>query len=225
MEPTNVAPTPDASPAPNASMNSSNLPSTWPGAFGIYKFSAAAVHRNIWLLVALWLTIIVASFAIGLMKLGVIGSLLSALLGAVLSVMLTHIFIAGVRGKHVNSNEIFPSNLPMLSLKMFGLSLLVGAVTIVSLLLFIIPFFFVFPRLRLAMYYLVDKDMGVFDAFTASWENTKGNVGKVWGIIGVEFLMFLPAFTIIGILLTLYWYITYSAANAVLYEHVSSKHA
>ena len=192
----------------------------WPGAFGIYKTSRDAIRKNFWLLAAVWVVVFGASIGTSSLRLGLLGSLLSAAVNITASVMMVRLMLAGVDGKQLSADDLFRADLPKLALKMFGLQLLVGLVTVVSLLLFIVPFFFVVPRLSLAQYYLVDKDMGIGEAYWASWNNTKGNVGKVWGIIGLGLLIALIMLSIIGIPFGIYFAIMYSAAFAVLYRFI-----
>ena len=99
----------------------------------------------------------------------------------------------------------------------------VGAASIASLLLFIIPFFFVFPRLILAPYFTIDKGLEPVDAIKASWEKTSGNVSKVYGILVASVVMFLPAFTILGIPFAIYFIFMFSAATGVLYNFLANK--
>lgn len=195
-----------------------DLPATWPGAFGVYQYSRDAIRRNIWLLVTLIIINFVISAILGLLRLGFAGTLLSIVAGTYFGVVITRIMIAGVRGHSEDRDVAFTSDLPLISLKMIGLNLLVALTGLVSLLLFIIPFFIVMPRLTLASYFLIDKNMGVVEAFKASWNATSGNASKVWGIIGASFVLFLPILTIIGIPFAIYFLVMYSAAYAVLYE-------
>lgn len=220
MDPATPEQATSASPAGSPAQT---VPSTWPGAFGIYKYSRSAILRNVWLLVMIWVVYFALSFALGLVhRLGMLAWLVSVILGALVTAMVAQIVLAGVRGQQVTYEQAFSGDLPMLTLKMLGLQILVSFAAFVSLLALIVPFFFVYPRLSLATYFLVDKNMGVLDAFTASWRATQGNVGKVWGIIGASFLMGLLMLTLIGIPVAIYLLVMYSAANAVLYVYLSS---
>jgi len=194
---------------------------TWPGAFGVYRPSHDAVMRNLDTLLLLWAASLVGGMVLGLLFrhalwLRQLGSLL---LGAYVGVALAVTVLAGLRGQQVKlesatkvSNQLF--------FKMVLLELLIAVTAIVSLLLLIVPFFFIVPRLSLATYLLVDQKLGVIEAYKASWHATSGNVGKVWGIIGVSILMVLPVFTIIGILATAYLLFMYQAATAFLYVYL-----
>jgi len=182
---------------------------------------------NIWPLVFLWLITFTLIGALSLFHQKAILALaivqiLSFVIGCIGSVGFTLLLIAGVRGKKLTLDQTFKQIWPLL-LKMIGLTIIVSVALSVSLLLLIVPFFFVLPRLMLADYYLVDKNMGVFEAFQASWENTKGYSMKVWGIIGVNILMALLFVGIIGIPVAIYLLVMYGAAFAVIYEFISKK--
>lgn len=90
-------------------------------------------------------------------------------------------------------------------------------IIVASAALFIIPVFFIAPRLVLAQYFIVDKNMGPVESIRASWNATKGNVGKVYGIFGATLVMSLLMLTIIGIPFALYFLLMYSAAYPLLY--------
>ena len=92
-----------------------------------------------------------------------------------------------------------------------------------SILLFLIPAFFVIPRLLFAPYLVIDKNMGGVDAVQASWNMSKGHIGKVYGIIGLTLAITLLSITIIGIPFAIYFTVMYSAAFAVLYNFVINK--
>ena len=102
-----------------------------------------------------------------------------------------------------------------------GASIVIGLMLIVSFVLFIVPFFFVFPRLMLVPYYIIDKDMGVFDAIKASWNDSKGNVGKVYGIVGASIVFTLTIILIITVPLTVYLLVAYMAAYPLLYKYIT----
>ena len=211
-------------PAANANMPATSnstapqgLPTTWPGAFGIYRYSRDAIRRNIGLIIGLTVAYIAVELVIGLLKIGFVGTLLNAVIGALYSVALVRALVGAVRGQKLSAKQAFGDDFAVMALKMFGLELVVGLTLLVSLALLIVPFFFVYPRLLLAQYYLVDKNMGISEAFKASWDATKGNVGKAWGIVGASILMALLMITIIGIPFAIYFLIMYSAAFAILY--------
>jgi hypothetical protein len=197
------------------------VPDTWPGGFGAYKHSKQAVRIGIATLAVLWLIAIVLYFALDLL-LKDVGGFISYLVGPLWTVATTLVFISAVRGKRLSVGEALNESVSYW-LKAIGLSILTTLSIMASFVLLIVPFFFVFPRLTLAYYFLVDKNMGVMDAYKASWNATKGNVGKVYGIIGASIAMALLSITIIGIPFSVYFLVMYSAAYAVLYEYLNKK--
>jgi hypothetical protein len=191
-----------------------NVPDRWPGAFGVMPFSKAAVKLNFWTLAAFWVLAIVVSGA--LKRAGAIGQIVGILVGVFATAGYVLAFLAGVRGERLDFADAFKKALPY-TLKLLVLELLVGLTLAVSFVLLVIPFFFVLPRLSLASYFLIDKNMGILDAYKASWHATKGNAGKVWGIYGVTILFAILILVLVGI----YLVIVYSAAIAVLYEFLN----
>jgi len=205
--------------APKTEAAVSGAPSTWPGAFGSYKYSKAAVMVNVWTLIGIWLAVAVIGSILQRISPSV-GGLLASLVDVVGTTAGILVLLAGVRGQKLAFSDAISQAFPFF-LKMNGLGIVVVVTLIVSLLLLVIPFFFVLPRVSLAHYFLIDKDMGVMDAFKASWDATKGSAGKVWGIIGVTILMALLMITIIGIPFSIYFLIMYSGAYAVLYAFLN----
>jgi len=205
------------------------LPPEWPGAFAAYKYSKQAVKLNAnavvgWLVVS----VLVSGTINALGNLHSINSpvkglltVASYLIAPLFSAIITKALIAGVRRQPVGFGQALSLGSPYWFYAVV-LSILVGVVEGVSLLLLIIPFFFVWPRLSLAMYFLVDKNLDPAKAFQASWEATKGKVGSIYGILGAEIAMGLLIITIIGIPFAFYFLIMYSAAHAVLYEIIIS---
>jgi len=135
---------------------------------------------------------------------------------------LVFIWLAGTQGKVKTVQDSLKDTYPVF-IKYLVLQILVGLLIGASLLLLIIPFFFVYPRLALAQYYLIDKKMGIMDAINASWNNTKGYSVKVWTVTLAAISMALLALTIIGIPFAIYFLVMYSAAMAVLYKHIEAK--
>jgi hypothetical protein len=219
MQPENVNPesTVTSAPAPTSQ-------STWPGAFGLYKHSKAAIKFNIGPVLILLVLTVVASGLPNLFQSGSATSSLVQLLASVLSVILSIativVVLGGARRTTVSLGESFSHVTPMLVLRLIGASIVTGVLVFLSIIALVIPFFFVFPRLLLVSYFIVDGKMGVFDAVSASWNKSKGNVGKVYGIIGANVAYALLAITIIGIPFSIYFLIMYSAAMALLYQFI-----
>ncbi len=202
------------------SQASSFMPARWPGAFEAYKLSKKAVLRNLETLILIALIMFALNAIFNLPSLRNSGASLIffgifiIIVGAQVST-----YLAGVNNRALSVGQALSKGLSLWP-KLFLLEIAVGLISIASLLLFIIPFFFIMPRLVLSFYFVVDKDMGVVDAIKSSWESTRGSVGSVWGIIGVMILMALPVITIVGILITIYFLFMYSAVFAVLYKTI-----
>lgn len=192
------------------------VPAEWPGAFGVYKYSKQAVRLNLETLILIWLLTTIVTVIFDYILKG-FGGLVSLAVDGLTGSAFVLTYLAGVRGQRLTTGDAFNKAMNFW-LRMIGLILLLGVSYVISILLLVIPFFFVFPRLSLATYFLIDHDMGVMEAYKASWEATKGNAGKIYGIVGATILMVLLAFTIIGIPFFIYFVIMYGAAYAVLYE-------
>jgi hypothetical protein len=195
-----------------------NVPETWPGPFGIYKYSKQIVKHNVTPLVIIYLVMAVIDILTQL-EFKQVGRLLSYIIDALGTASFTLLFLAGLRGESLSIGETLKRSAPFW-LKAVGLQILVAVSYLLSAVLLIVPFLFVFPRLSLAFYFLVDQDMGVIEAYKASWAATKGYALKAWSIFGATFLMGILVLTIIGIPFAIYFVIMYSAAFAVLYKFI-----
>jgi hypothetical protein len=198
------------------------VPSSWPGAWGVFKYSRNVVRNNLWVVVGLnfvsWtLSGAVSSFNSKPDHATSVWDVAANLLSLWFSVALTFVILAGLRNQKLGFVDALKKSVPYY-LKALLLSILTVVILFLSLLLLVIPFFFVAPRISLAMYYLLDKDMGVVDSLKASWQATHGNVGKVWGIIGVTIVFALLIIVLVGI----YFLIMYLAASAVLYAYLQA---
>lgn len=200
----------------------------WPGAWGIYKYSKAAIMRNInTYVVLLLISALINTFTnmLGGSKPSAmlfIASTLSILLSVVISIAVIVVYLAGINNKKVSVSEAL-NGISKYIVNYVIAAIIVGAAAIASLLLFIVPAFFVIPRLVFAPYLVIDKDMSGVDAVQASWNMSKGHIGKVYGIFGATLAMSLLAFTIIGIPFAIYFIVMYAASTAVLYNYVANK--
>ena len=216
-----TATTPAPQPTNPASTDTLGTPNTWPGAFGLYKYSKAAVKFNLGTILTLTVLSIVASIVLSLFK--VYGRVLSQLVSLILSVAFIAIYLSSARGQKIDTKQALQRCQPMLVLKYIVNALLIAVVLVISFLLLVVPFFFVLPRLLLAPYFLVDQNMGPITAMQASWRATKGHAGKIWGIIGATILMALLVFTIIGIPFAIYFLFLYQAAFAIAYDFIVAR--
>lgn len=107
--------------------------------------------------------------------------------------------------------------------RFWGLSILVSLIVVVGLILFIIPGLFMIKRYLLAPYFLVDKDLSISDAMSASAEAGKRFAGAIWGILGVEVVISLASvIPFIGSIINLVLSIAYYCAPAVRYEQIKA---
>lgn len=189
----------------------------WAGAFSAYKPSREAIMLNI---STILLIIVAVIFAEILLQAIFNNDNFSGLINLLAAPLFTYAIYSGVYGKKVEPGKIIEKTSPFY-LRLILLSVLISISLFASFILLIIPFFFVMPRLVLAPYYLVHKNLDVMEAFSMSWEKSKQHQGKVWGIIGASIVMVLPAITIIGIPVAIYLVFMYSAASAVLFKFVA----
>lgn len=200
---------------------SANVPQAWPGAFGLYKYAKRAVKTNRETL--LWLVLLSLVFEAGS---SIFGQNFTAfkslnLIGIFINMMAVYVWLAGVRGKQLSLDDAFAKSFKLSLYAKTLLTLILVALALgVSFLLLIVPFFFVLPRVSLAIYFLLDKNMGVTESIQASWDATAGHAGKFWGIVGASIAMALLVVTVIGIPFALYFLFMYSAATAIYYEFV-----
>lgn len=189
----------------------------WAGAFAAYKPSSEAMKLNasvilILILVNIGLEILLQALFDG-------SDSMSNLISLLLSPLFTMAIYSGVYGKKIKPEEIIDKTKPFY-VQLVIASFLVSLSLIASLILLIIPFFFVMPRVVLTPYFLINKKLDAVEALKMSWEKTKPHQGKIWGIIGAMIVMALPAITIIGIPLAVYFVFMYSASSAVLFKHI-----
>jgi len=215
----------------NTTVEKQELPKIqeWPGAFEIYKYSKHIVTQNlntilVILLISLGINIFV--YVLGGNDMNSlrynISSLIVSLLSVVIYIPLTLVYIAGLKNEKVSISEAF-QGISTYIVNYIVASILVGIASFVSFILFVIPAFFVIPRLVFAPYLVIDKKMDALDAVKASWDMSKGHVAKFYGITGATIAMALLSLTIIGIPFSIYFLIMYSAAPVVLYSYISNK--
>lgn len=197
----------------------------WPGAFGLYNTSKAAIKLN-WvpLLLLVLASLIISALGDIFFKgdIQIVGDIISFIFSSLVSVSIYIVTLAGVRGKKVILGNVIKDSLPYW-VPMILLTLLLIVISIVSFLVLIVPFFLIFPRLVLATYYLVDKNLDPIDSLKASWAATDGQLINIYGIIGANLAMALLIFTIVGIPFAFYFLFMYSAATALLYVFVGKQ--
>lgn len=224
VQPT-VAPTAQISPAPvqpvaPAAAALPNVPPTWPGAWGLYKYSRQAIKRNWGVILGLYVLSYFISAVLGLALKGA-GQIIGGLISLFLTAVTIKVTFASARGQKVSFGGALATVKPLTVLKLLVNYIFLGVTLGFSAILFIVPFVIIFPRVILAPYLLVDQDLGPLKAINTSWELTKGHSGKVWGIIGATIAMALLMITIIGIPFAIYFLFMYGAAYALLCEYLT----
>lgn len=196
------------------------VPETWPGAFGIYKYSKAAVRINLWDIIGLFILSLAVSIALEAI-LKTTGQFLANLLGIYFTLASTMLLLASARRERLRLVDALKKSLNVVMyLKFLVVMLLSGLAIGFGFLLLIIPGIIILPRLILVPYFFVDQNLGISDSINKSWAITKGHSGKLWGVIGAGFAMALLMITIIGIPFSIYFLLMYSAAYAVTYYFI-----
>lgn len=147
-------------------------------------------------------------------------------IGAVLTlVTFPAVVILQLKGAHkeqISGTDAFNDGLKYL-LRLIGLAICMIAIFAISILALIVPFFYAVRRYALAPYYLVDRDLGVFEALKVSAEESKDMWGAIYGIIGVSLLIALPSIVpIIGWIATAVGTVLYAAAPGLRYLHIKA---
>src|SRR5688572_27636134 len=179
---------------------------TMPGAFELFKPSMEIIKRNLTaFLVLLGLPTLLILIGNGPDTMG--GGLtvqsdpaeaasplfaLIGLIGGIFCLLATPgvilLQLKGARKEHIEMGEAFTKGLRYFW-KLLGLTICLIVIFAVSLLLLIVPFFFALRRYILAPYYLVDRDLGVFEALKVSAQESQGKWGAIYGIVGVIILL------------------------------------
>jgi hypothetical protein len=73
--------------------------------------------------------------------------------------------------------------------RVFVINLIVGVLTILGCMLFVVPGIFIYQRLRFAKYFVIDKNLSIAKAFNASWALTEGAVVALFGFTIVSVLV------------------------------------
>lgn len=73
--------------------------------------------------------------------------------------------------------------------RVFVVNLIVGVVTILGTMLFVVPGIFVYQRLRFAKFFVIDKNLGIVKALQASWALTQGSVVQLFGFTLISVIL------------------------------------
>lgn len=223
-------PTPEA---PDSSeVETATTPAT-PDAFQLFEPSANLILKNfnefVWLIgVPFVLTILsvlqrltyhpARGHLFDSSRPGLILSLLTIIVGLLVSPGIIVLELALIRGKSMHAGEAFRKGLHYFW-KLLGLAIVLTIALSFALLLLIVPFIILLPRVILAPYYLIDQDMSIFGALRASNDFYKKYHG-VWGIIGVSILVYLPSIIpLIGSVISTCLNFLYQPAFVFRYVH------
>src|SRR6267142_3271670 len=113
-----------------------NIPTSWPGAFGVYKYSKQAVMLNLGALVIIWvINFVLSGIVEAIFKSA--GGFISLLISSLFTAAYVLVYLASVRGQRLAVGDAI-SQAVSFWLKMIGLLLLVGISLVVSFLLLIV---------------------------------------------------------------------------------------
>jgi len=200
------------------------VPTTWPGAFAAMKLVKPAVKRVLWSIIGVFLLyyaveiiINLALKKISIISLPIIYLLESVFIGTILS-----LYFAALKAEDVSVGKALSNGFS----KVFTIlivTLVSGLIAIISFLLLIVPFFFIAPRFVFAPFLVINNNLGIGEALSTSWKISKGNLGKIYGLFGVELLLGLLCITIIGIPFAIYFGILNYGSIALLSMYASEQ--
>ncbi len=180
---------------------SENRSSELPGAFSLFQPSMNAIALNLVTFIELVLVPVLVVLIGGIIK-HVTGHIITAI-GEILTLFLTPAAyltqVRSVQKKSIDFTEAIKESLHYFW-RLIGLWICLIFIIGIGFLLFIVPGLFMLRRYILSPYYLIDRDMKVFDAMKASANDSKTFSGAIWGLIGVEVLIAIAS-AIISILL------------------------
>lgn len=143
------------------------------------------------------------------------------IVGGILSLVLLpagfYLELMAAKAKTISASEAVKSSKKYF-LRVIGLTLITGLIILAGLVALIIPGIIFIRRYFLAPYFLVDKDMGIQEAMSASAAATKGRPGAIWGVIGLMVLLSLfNIIPVLGGLISLILLTLYTCAPAMRY--------
>ena len=192
-----------------------------PGAFSLLKPSWEGVRLNLITFFELAATPLLFSILASVVNHGKVTGLGEALgaLGDIIAVIFAPALVItqlkSVRQEKIDFSDAIKQGLHFLW-RYLGLALCMVVVIGIGLILFIVPGLFMLRRYFLAPFYLIDRDMKVFDAMRASAADSKQFSAAVWGLIGVEILFALLSIVLVGIVLVVMYY----CASAIRYTEI-----
>lgn len=187
---------------------------SWPGTFGAYQAVKPYLKPQIWNLVSVVGLLLIFDLIADIffrphnmsdrVLLSFIGDVVSLIIWSFFKATFKIMYFTYLDNKEMSLSEALKKTLHYF-LRMLGLTFVIVIILVASIVLLVIPFFFVLPRVYLAPYFLIKNDMPVNQAIAASWHSTKGNVDKVYGIIIINIGLILLCITVIGIPFAIYF--------------------
>ncbi len=156
-----------------------------------------------WFLVGAFLASIMASLIIGSVSdsrnvgIEIIGNLASAGISILISIAWTTIALKAARGQEVVWKDLVSNY--KLFWKYTGASILYALIVMGGLILLIIPGIIWALKYKMFSYLIIDKNMGIMEAFRESARLTKGNRWSLLGFIIVGGLINIAGLLVIGI--------------------------
>ena len=185
-----------------------------PGAFSLFQPSWEALRLNLVTFIELALIPVLIIL---------VGSLLKHAAG----VALTAVYLTQLRSaqnKTIDFADALKESFHYFW-RFMGLIICVGIIITIGFILLIVPGFFMIRRYMLSPYYLLDRDMNVFDAMKASAEDSKKFSGAIWGLIGVMAMLVIVIAILEAVVIWLYViglvvYYTYYCAPSIRYLQI-----
>lgn len=220
------------------------------GAFDLLPKSYELVKKNLGVFVLLWLFPLIGGLSNGIWSLGderhwdkdspvlanAVGNgfpplyvwgglsllfLLALAIGVIIQVMTHQAELEASQHKTVKLSRLWEV-VKTKGLPLFGLYLLVGLITVIGFILFIVPGVIMLRRYFLAPYVFLDhENIGVWDAMEKSAVMTKKHSGSVYRVIGVMLLFALfGVVPLIGWIASFFLGFFYSVAPAIRYQEL-----
>lgn len=210
-----------------------------PSAFSLFKPSFNAVLLNSWTFLGLALTpfalyvlILLMAVSVKNMELGrpvgglvVLFGLLGMGLILLISPSITYLQLKSAQDVEMTLGEALRAGVKYFW-RFYGLSVLVALVVLGGFVLLIVPGFFMVKRYYLSQFYLLDRNVGIFEAMRLSAADSKRFSGGIWGLMGVVILIGMPAIIPLFIPVSAFLGVVYLCAPAIRYLQIkqATKH-
>ena len=128
--------------------------------------------------------------------------------------------LKGARGQKIAPMPAFKEGLKYFW-RLLGLTILQTLLFAVAAIALLVPFFFAYRRYMLAQYYLIDRNVGIMEAFRLSAQDSITYKSPMWGLVGVSSLLMFGG--IIPFLSYVIWIgqVLYGAAPAYRYKEIT----